>query len=385
MAALPDRAARIALSCVVDAGDPSLAALVAEVGASEAWARVIDSALGEPAARRAAQFDHRQVEILSRHYRVRFVVPGDEEWPAGLDDLRFVAPIQRRAGVPIGLWLRGPRHLGDLSGRAVAIVGSRAATAYGIEAATDLATDLAAGGWTVVSGAAHGIDAAAHRAAVAAGGATLAVLANGVDIAYPKGNATLLSAIAQDHLIVSELPPGQSPSRIRFLARNRIIAAAAVGTVVVEAAHRSGARNTASWTVECGRPLMAVPGPVYSAMSAGPHQLVRDGRASLVTCAAEVLELVSALGSNVAVEQRGPDRPTDGLDEQRLSVFEALPARAFATVEDVSRRSGHPVPTVLAQLAALERAGLAEVEERGWRTSRDGSASTTGRGGQAHG
>ncbi len=367
---LSDRAARLALSCVVDAGDPGLAAMVGEVGASETWARIGESALGEPVARRAAEIDHRQIAVLSRHYRVRVVVPGDEEWPTGLDDLRFVSPVQRRGGVPIGLWLRGPGHLAELSTRAVAIVGSRAATPYGIEAATNIATDLAQSGLTVVSGGAYGIDTAAHQGALSAEGTTIAVLANGVDIAYPKGNAPLLGAIAQDHLIVSELPPGESPSRVRFLARNRIIAAMSHGTVVVEAAYRSGARNTATWAVDCGRQLMAVPGPVYSALSAGPHQLVRDGKASLITSGAEVLELVSAMGSGLTTTPRGAERATDGLDERRLSVFEALPSRSFATVEDVAHRAGLAVPITLAELGALEHDGLVDGDDRGWRVSR---------------
>jgi len=199
---------------------------------------------------------------------------------------------------------------------------------------------------------------------------TIAVLANGVDIAYPKGNAPLLGAIARDHLIVSELPPGESPTRVRFLARNRIIAAMSQGTVVVEAAHRSGARNTATWAVDCGRQLMAVPGPVYSALSAGPHQLVREGKATLVTSGSDVLELVSAIGSFLVAEPRGEERRTDGLDERRLSVFESLPSRSFATVEDVARRAGLAVPLALAELGALERDGMVEGDDRGWRMSR---------------
>jgi DNA processing protein len=194
-------------------------------------------------------------------------------------------------------------------------------------------------------------------------------MANGADVVYPKGNAPLLDAIAHDHLIVSELPPGAAPSRVRFLARNRLIAAISTGTVVVEAAHRSGARNTASWAVDCGRQLMAVPGPVYSAVSAGPHQLVRDGTASLVTSGAEVLELVAPMGSALAPEPRGAQRATDLLDERRLAVCEALPARSYASVGYIARRAGVAGPTPLAVFRALEQAGLAEASDRGWRTS----------------
>jgi DNA processing protein len=378
MAELSDRAARMALSSVVDAGDPALAALVAELGAAGAWARIGECALGETVARRAAEVDHRQIAVLARHYKVRFVVPGDEEWPTGIDDLRFIAPIQRRGGIPIGLWLRGPGHLGELAQRAVAVVGSRAASPYGTQTANDLAAELAARSVTVISGGAYGIDTAAHNGALSVGGRTVVVLANGVDIAYPKGNALLFRAIARDHLIVSELPPGESPTRVRFLARNRIIAAMGQGTVVVEAASRSGARNTASWSVDCGRQLMAVPGPVYSAMSAGPHQMVRAGQANLVTCGADVLELISAMGSCLTTVPRGAGRETDALDERGLAVFEALPSRTYAGVEDVALRAGLSVVVTLAELAALERSGLAEGDERGWRTSRPSGERRTG-------
>lgn len=374
MTELTDRAARLALSTVLDAGDPASAAMVAELGAVETWARVQRNALGEAMARRAAAVDHRQVALLARHYKIRFVVPGDEEWPAGLDDLRFVAPIQRRAGMPIGLWLRGPAHLGQLCERSVAIVGSRAATAYGTETATELAQDLAERGVAVVSGGAYGIDAAAHQGALGRDGVTVAVLANGVDIPYPKGNAPLLNAIARDHVVVSELAPGETPSRVRFLARNRIIAAMSRGTIVVEAAQRSGARNTASWTVDCGRPLMAVPGPVYSALSAGPHQLVRDGQASLVTSSSDVLELISGIGDFAATAPRGDERDTDGLNERALTVFEALPSRTRLAVGDVATRAGLDIAATLAELAGLERAGLAEGDDIGWRMSRTPAA-----------
>ena len=155
--------------------------------------------------------------------------------------------------------------------RSVAIVGSRAATAYGSGIATDLAADLVEQGVTVLSGGAFGIDVAAHRGALAGGGPTVCVLASGVDVAYPPGHASIFASLARDQLLVSELPPSAHPTRVRFLARNRLIAAMSRGTVVVEAALRSGARNTAGWALGCGRPLMAVPGPVYSRASTTPR------------------------------------------------------------------------------------------------------------------
>jgi DNA processing protein len=248
----------------------------------------------------------------------------------------------------------------------VAIVGSRAATAYGSGIAADLAADLVERGVTVVSGGAFGIDAAAHRGALAAGGPSVGVLACGVDVAYPPANSSIFAALARDHLLVSELPPGAHPTRVRFLARNRLIAAMTRATIVVEAALRSGARNTAGWAVECGRPLMAVPGSVYSRTSTAPHLMIRNGQAVLVTNAAEVMELISEAGQDTLPLQQGPQRATDTLTESQLAVFEAVPARRRASVGDIALAAGVSVPVCLAALAELEAAGLVEGDERGW-------------------
>jgi DNA processing protein len=293
-------------------------------------------------------------------------VPGDDEWPAGLADLAHAGEIQRRGGEPYGLWLRGPGHLAQLMRRSIAIVGSRAATAYGSGVAADLAADLAERGVTVVSGGAFGIDAAAHRGALLAAGRSVGVLACGVDVAYPPANASIFDELARNHLLVSELPPGAHPTRVRFLARNRLIAAMTRGTVVVEAALRSGARNTAGWAVECGRPLMAVPGSVYSRASSGPHLMIRNGQAMLVTNAAEVLELIAECGQDTLPLARGPQRATDALSPSQLAVFEAVPARRRSSVGEIALAAGVSVPACLAALGELEVAGLVEGDERGW-------------------
>jgi DNA processing protein len=303
----------------------------------------------------------------------RFVIPGDEEWPDQLGDLQHCSPVNRRGGVPPGLWLRGPGHLAALAERSVAVVGSRASTSYGAGVAADLGADLAQQGVTVVSGGAFGIDAAAHRGALAVSGPTVCVLANGVDVPYPAGNTALLSWIAREHLVVSELPPGATPTRVRFLARNRVIAALSQGTVVVEAALRSGARNTATWALECNRVLMAVPGPVHSAMSAAPHLMVRDGLATLVTNAGDVLELVSPAGEHLLPRTAGQVRPTDGFDPGRLAVYEAVPARRRASAGDIALAAGVTLPSCLADLAALELAGFVEAAAGGWRLAPIGS------------
>ena len=179
----------------------------------------------------------------------------------------------------------------------MAVVGSRSATTYGAGVAAELAAHVAGEGVTVVSGAAFGIDQAAHRGALAARGPTVAVLACGVDRAYPAAHRDLLTYIAETGLVVSEAPPGCAPTKLRFLSRNRIIAAVSLGTVVVEAAVRSGALNTANWATSVNRILMGVPGPVTSAPSEGVHELLRSKDAALVTRGADVLELVSPSGS----------------------------------------------------------------------------------------
>jgi DNA processing protein len=187
-----------------------------------------------------------------------------------------------------------------------------------------------------------------------------------VDVAYPTAHASIFDSLARDHLLVSELPPKAHPTRVRFLARNRLIAAMTQATIVVEAALRSGARNTAGWAAECGRPLMAVPGSVYSRASTAPHLMIRNGQAVLVTNAAEVLEMVSEVGQDTLPLARGPRRSTDALSESQLAVFEAVPARRRASAGDIALAAGVSVPVCLSALTALEAAGLVEGDDRGW-------------------
>ena len=213
---------------------------------------------------------HRPRRGPRRRHRTRRPVrlPGDEEWPGQLDDLGDSRPI--------GLWVRGTANLRLWALRSVAVVGARACTEYGAHLATTLGAALAERGWTVASGAAYGVDGAAHRGALAADGPTLAVLASGVDHAYPRGHTELLARIAEQGLLVAELPPGAHPTRSRFIQRNRVIAALTRGTVVVEAELRSGSLVTARRALALGRYTMGVPGPVTSGLSAGVHQLLRS-------------------------------------------------------------------------------------------------------------
>ena len=197
--------------------------------------------------------------------------------------------MHERGGEPIGLWVGGEGDLRQAAATAVAVVGSRAATGYGLEQACNLARDLASMGQTIISGAAYGIDQAAHRGALIAGGTTIAVLPCGADRAHPAAHAQLLDTIAQRGLVVSEGPPGMAPTRTRFLARSRIVAGLAAGTVVVEGAVRSGALHMARWATNLHPPIMGVPGSVSSPAYAGVHQLIRLGEAIMVTNAQEIL------------------------------------------------------------------------------------------------
>ena len=274
---------------------------------------------------------------------------------------------QRELAPPVALWVRGPGRLAELCERAVAVVGARAATGYGMHVAGELGAGLADRGSTVVSGAAIGIDGAAHRGALAVEGATVAVLACGVERAYPATHEVLLDRIAASGLVVSEYPPGSVPGRHRFLVRNRLIAGMAAGTVVVEAGMRSGAQRTAGDAEALGRLVMAVPGPVTSGSSAGCHRLVRDG-ALLVTRAEEVLEAVGRFGLDLADQPAaGRDRPTDGLEPVAALVHDALPARASREARWLAMEAGVPITAVRAALVGLERRGLVEHRDGRWR------------------
>ncbi len=362
-----ERATRLALSWVVEGGDPAVAEMVTADGVRATWRRVLAGDFGETSRDRADLVDVPRLLADTEACDSRFIIPGDEEWPESVSALRYCDAVNRRGGVPLGLWLRGPGHLSELLARSASIVGARACTEYGGLVAGDLAADLSDAGVTVVSGGAYGIDVAAHRGALAAERPTIAVMANGVDIGYPKGNTAVFDRLARDGLLVSELPPGTPPSRMRFLSRNRLIAAMSKGTVVVEAALRSGARNTASWALECQRPLMAVPGPVMSRLSEAPHLLIRNGQANLVTCADDVLELISPAGEHTVAHRSGSKRPTDDFDPVRLAVYEAVPARRPVSPGDIALAAGVPMPTCLAQLAELEQLGFVEGSENGWR------------------
>nr|WP_246407342.1 DNA-processing protein DprA [Modestobacter versicolor] len=313
----------------------------------------------------------------------RLVVPEDDEWPAlTLHCLTLAAhdiPVERRDQPdrtqalvpPLALWVRGDRGLDELVDRSVALVGSRASTAYGEHVAAELAHGLGERGWTIVSGGAFGIDAAAHRGALAAGAPTVAVLACGVDRAYPHSHSALFHRVLEEGLLVSEWPPGCAPLRHRFLVRNRLIAALTRGTVVVEAAARSGALATGKRARDLGRQVMALPGPVTSAMSVGCHELLRDTerQVTLVTTAAEVLQQVGRLGADLADPAARPGSALDSLSDVARRVLDACPVRTGVPPERLATIAGCEVVDVLRVLPVLELHDLVEWTGTGWRVT----------------
>jgi DNA processing protein len=360
-----ERLARVALTRIADPGDAVIGALLRERSPVELVGEIAGGrALPGVSTRRAAGYRARAAGLdpgadLERIRALggRFVIPGDAEWPAALDDL-----AERR---PFGLWVLGPPSPRIWALRSVAVVGARACTEYGSYVAGRLAADLTTAGWTVVSGAAYGVDGAAHRGALSVGGATLGVLACGVDVDYPAGHAALIRRVATQGLLVGELPPGAHPTRSRFVLRNRVIAALARGTVVVEARHRSGSLVTARWAAELGRPVMGIPGACTSGLSEGVHQLLRDG-ATLVTRAEEVIEQLGAMGEDLAPPERGPVLPRDLLPPGAARVLEALPARGVAPLAEVAREACTTPDDALARLCELRVLGFVTGDGRRW-------------------
>ena len=359
---------------VAEAPCAELAELVGRFGPIEAAERVRRGAV-DPAverytvARRDIDCAAEDLELLNARGG-RLVTPDDDEWPIMAFTAFGGAPLRDKpqGRAPLALWAVGPLRLDEAAERAAAIVGTRACTAYGEHVAADLSAGLAENDVTIVSGGAYGIDGAVHRAALAVDGLTVAVLAGGVDVLYPAGHSALLHRISRSGLLLSEYPPGVRPARHRFLTRNRLVAALSGATVVVEAGIRSGAASTAAWARALGRVVCAVPGPVTSAASMGCHALLQAG-AELVTRAEEVREIIGRSGE-FADELPRPDDPLDSLTDTERLVYEALPARAARTPDQIAVSAGLPAAGVLGPLAMLEIAGLVQHQDGTWRIRR---------------
>ncbi|MFT4307117.1 MAG: DNA-processing protein DprA [Microbacterium sp.] len=363
------RAALVVWSALTEPGDGVAGALLAGCDPVTAYELIVASDGVRPAAeladcrvedmRKARErwIPRAEAGLLAgalaaaRRAGARLLTPEDRVWPRRVDDLGVHAPLC--------LWARGDATLLEASAGAIAVVGARAATAYGEQVAAELAAGVAAAGGVIVSGAAYGVDAAAHRAALGAEGTTVAFLAGGCDRLYPAGNARLLERIAARGVVVAESPCGTAPSRWRFLARNRIIAAASDATVVVEAGARSGALNTAHHAATLGRPLGAVPGPVTSATSIGAHRLLREADATCVTCPDEALELIGRLTAHAP--------PLEEWTGDRQRVRDAMSLRAFRDVAVIAARSGLAPAQVEAQLGGMLLESAVECDPTGWR------------------
>ena len=306
--------------------------------------------LGRWSARLAAGNGVAQLEAAAR-VGAQVVIPGDDVWPSGLSELGNHAPH--------ALWLRGNRSTLERAGRSVAMVGARASTGYGEHVTMELVSGLVRKQFAIVSGAAYGIDGMAHRAALAEEGDTIAVLAGGIDRLYPSGHDALLQRIIATGAVVTEMPPGFSPTKWRFLQRNRLIAAMTQATVVVEAGWRSGSLNTAHHAIELGRPLGVVPGPVTSASSAGCHRLLREEPCTCVTTADEVAELMDGFDAT----------QTSAVASLRASEQRALDAllQKSRSIDDLQIASGLSRTEIESALGVLSLHAIAEETPTGWR------------------
>ncbi|MFD1721817.1 DNA-processing protein DprA [Amnibacterium endophyticum] len=354
--------ARGAWTAIVEPGDAVASALIATLGAADALEALLldappvrDRRLVDAFTRwrpRAQPALLREAFAAAARVHARLVLPGDEDWPAGLDDLAEHAPL--------ALWARtGCERVPDLR-RSIALVGTRDATSYGRRVTEELGSGLVGRGFAIVSGGAAGIDRGAHQAAIRAGGTTAAIMAGGVDRLYPQGNRDLLERIAVEGVVLSELACGSTPMRQRFLSRNRLIAASSRVTTVVEAGVPSGAINTAAHAGELGRPIAVVPGSIHSSASKGCHKLLREYAAVLVQTAADVAEL--ARDRDTAVPLDGIDLELDPLERQ---VLDAL-GRSPLAVPEIARRCGIPRVDAAAVLAVLGLDGAAVEGPRGW-------------------
>ena len=356
-------AARATWSILVEPGDAIAGALIAAFGPVDALslAQSDQAIAGFEAgvfAKARARWQPRLASVLApmrvaERSGVRLLTPEDPAWPDGLRDLDVHAPVC--------LWVRG--RADALNGSpAVAIVGARASTAYGEHVAAEIAAGCAVEGATIVSGAAYGIDGAAHRAALSAGGMTLALLAGGVERPYPAGHRDLIEKMASEGAVAAEVPCGQAPTKWRFLARNRLIAALGEATVIVEAGWRSGAINTAHHAATLGRALGVVPGPVTSASSAGCHRLLREADAVCVTGARDVLELLGHEDGML----RGLGMDDDARTDEDTRVLDALSRRTPRVPSEIAARAGLSIADTSALLGMMELRGVAHRTVEGW-------------------
>ena len=342
-------------------------------GANRATLR-LDAGLERWRARANISNPHADLQLI-KNMGGGLLTPDDPHWPQGFESLQLAAPI--------ALWYRGnaSTHVLHDPHTLLAIVGSRDATEYGRTITAEISAGLVTKGICIVSGGAYGIDAKAHEAALAENPPhgtdptrpnTIAVMAGGLDRLYPAGNEDLLFRIHRQGLLIAEVAPGTTPSRWRFLQRNRLIAALCAATIVTDARWRSGALSTAHHAAEMGRDVGATPGSIYSANSAGCHRLIREGAATLITDAAEALELLGTLNDQPThPEETNPTKETDNRDHDDLTIqdmllLDALPTRIPRTVDELASRAGLGIGSILGGLTRLTTRGLTERKDNGW-------------------
>jgi len=368
------RFARVALSLLAEPGTRAVYRLASRYGAVDALRMALDGEIPDEAARDAVRARLRDGDPRSKaeaalatgqRLGARLVTPEDDDWPPRLAALERISlpggdrRVDRELAPPLCIWARGDWPLADALDRSVAIVGARAATQYGEHVANNLAYGLAEREWTIVSGGAYGIDAAAHRGALGAGGLTVAVFACGIERSYPVVNSALFDRIAESGLLITEWPPGAEPFRPRFLIRNRVIAAATRGTILVEASARSGAMQTMRRAIALDRRAMVVPGPVTSAMSVGCHEMLRSHDSARVVASVDhVLEEVGLIGTDLAPLARGPRQARDQLDDESTFLLESMPRRGAIGVDALAARAAVDVRTALRKLGLLETLGF---------------------------
>lgn len=278
-------------------------------------------------------------DVANRPRRPAIWRRGDENYPVALEDLGY--PPRQLYALGDATTLRGPR---------VSIVGTRRPTAYGLRVTRAIAGELARGGACIISGMARGIDAAAHHAALEVGGRTVAVMGTGIDVPYPTGHRALHELLATRGLVLSEYGPGIGAHKGAFPRRNRIIAALAPVTIVIEAGHHSGALNTANQAAELPRVVAAVPGPIDSPQSCGANELIRDG----VVAIASVADALFLVGVSPPPKNRDAE-----LNEQELRVWQALSGGGL-DADSLAARSRLPARECLAAVTSLELLGMVE-------------------------
>ncbi|WGH93474.1 DNA-processing protein DprA [Auritidibacter ignavus] len=312
--------------------------------------------------------NYRPAAILPdfRRNRGGFLIPEDHRWPVALNRLDHTTPV--------ALWTRGPGQIPSHS-HSVAVVGSREISPYGRRVTEEFVSLLRHKQRTIISGGAYGVDAQAHRTALATDSgqkapiSTMAVMAGGLDQYYPSGNQELLADIARTGVLISELPPGARPNRYRFLNRNRLIAALSSLVLIPESRWRSGAQNTAHHALEMGIAVAVVPGSIHSAASAGCHRLLSETPATIVFDHHSLTEMLDDIGPVTPVvpaDQESHCRYSDVLDQQlsyeQLILYDALPLRRYAAMDEICAASGLSAREVARNLPKLSRAGL--VHER---------------------